>query len=177
MWKRNHVEAVPFPLNAKLATDYFLQLRAVDESYDSQSTDWNNEARPQNFDFIIHPRRAVANLVRSWNTICAARILSGKTPADCREINFRSNSGLIHPAEFFEPSKKRFASGMRERSLQNRFPRTGSLANDHDVAHDCAAGDRRRFHARAAPATQQLSNMPFELQSFSIFDTHRCGKL
>ncbi len=171
MWKRNHVEAVPCPLNAKPATDYFLQLRALDELRDSQSTDWNNEARPQNFDFIIHPRRAVANLVRSWNTICAARILSGKTPADCREINFRSNSGFIHPAEFLEPVEKRLAGGMRERSLQDRFPRPGRLTNDHYIAQNCAAGDRRRFHARAATALKQSRHMLIEL-SLNSFCSH-----
>src|SRR4030095_13478431 len=117
------------------------------------------EAPPQNFDFIIHPGRAVANLVRSRNAICTARILSRKTPADRGEINFRPNSGFVHPTEFFEPTKKGLAGGMRERSLQNRFPRSRRLTNNHDVAHDCAAGDRRRFHSRAAAAAKQLCDM------------------
>ena len=168
---------MPRTFYLKFAADYLLQFFAVDELHDSQPSYGNDETGPQNLNFVVHPRRAIANLIWHWNAIRAAGIFSRKTPADCREINFRSDYGLVHTAKLFEPSKKRFASGMRERSLQNRFPRTGSLANDHDVAHDCAAGDRRRFHARAAPATQQLSNMPFELQSFSIFDTHRCGKL
>jgi hypothetical protein len=48
---------------------------------------------------------------------------------------------------------------MRERSSQNWFPRTGSLADDHYIAHDRAAGDRRGFHARATPAFEKLRNV------------------
>ncbi len=88
MRKRDHVEAMPCPFNTKSAADHFLQFRAVDELDDSQSANGNNEAWSQDFDFIIHPRRAVANLVRSGDAICAARIFSGKTAADCCEINF-----------------------------------------------------------------------------------------
>jgi hypothetical protein len=142
MRKRNHIETVPCALNTKFAANDFFQLRAIHELHDSQPTNWNNQARSQNFDFMIHPRRAVANLVRSRNAICAARILSGKTSADSGEINFRSNCGFVHPAELLEPPEKRLSSCMRERSLQNRFPRAGRLTNDHYVAYNCAARDR-----------------------------------
>jgi hypothetical protein len=111
--------------------------------HDGQPAYRNNKARPQNFDFTIHPGRAVANLTRSWNAICAARILSGETATDGCEINFRSNCRFVHPTEFFEPAEKCLASGMRKRSLQNRFPRAGRLTNDHDIAQDCAARDWR----------------------------------
>src|SRR4029453_11361189 len=117
MRKRNAVEAMPGTLNAKFATDHFFQLRAIDELRNSQPTDGNDKAWPQNFDFIIHPGRAVVNFVRSRNAICAARIFSGKTAADRCEINFRTDCSFVHPAEFFEPPKKRLASGMRTRSL------------------------------------------------------------
>src|SRR5215510_13865504 len=143
MRKGNQVERMPCALNTKFAADHFLQFRAIDELGDSQPTNRNNETRSQNFDFIIDPRRAVANLVRSRNAICAARIFAGKTAADRCEINFRSNGGFVHPTEFFEPAEERLAGGMRKRSLQNRFPWTWRLTNDHHVAYDCAARDRR----------------------------------
>ena len=162
MRKRNHVEEVPGALNTKSAADHFLQFRAVDELHDSQPTHGNNEARPQYFDFIIHPGRAVANLIRRRNAICAARVFSGKTAADRCEVNFRSDRGFIHPAEFLEPAKKCLASGMRKRSLQNRFPRTGRLTNDHYIARNWAAGNWRGFHLRAATAAQQLRDMPLQ---------------
>ena len=159
MRKRNHVEGVSCSLDTKFAADHFLQLSAVDELRDSQPAYRNNKARPQNFDFTIHPRRAVANLTRSWNAICAARILSGEAATDCCEINFRSNCRFVHPTEFFEPAKKCLAGRMRKRSLQNRFPRAGRLTNDHYIAYDCAAGDRRGFHTRTTTAAKQLSDM------------------
>ncbi len=171
MRKRNHVEAMPGTLNAKFAADHFFQLRRIDELRDSQPTDGNDEARPQNFDFIVHPGRAVANFVRSRNAIRAARIFSGKTAANRCEINFRTDCRFVHPAKFFEPPKKRFASGMRKRSLQNRFPRTGCLPNNHYVAHDCAARDRRGLHARATTAAQQARHVLIEL-SLNSFCSH-----
>lgn len=154
MRKRYHVETLPRTRDAKLSPDHFFQLCAVDELHDGQPTDWNHEARLQNFDFPIHPRRAVANLIRSRNAICPTRILSGKTAADGCEINSRSDRGFIHPAKFFEPAKKCLPCGMRERSLQDRFSRPRGLTNDHYVAHDRAAGDWRRFHPWATTAAE-----------------------
>jgi hypothetical protein len=55
--------------------------------------------------------------------------------------------------------------------LQNRFPRTGRLTDDHYIAHDCTAGDRRGFHARATPAFEQLRNMSLK-SSLSSFCSH-----
>jgi hypothetical protein len=167
MRQRNYVKAMPGAYDPEFSANYFRQSFAVDELRYSQASEGNDETRLEDLNLIVHPRRAVANLVRGRNAIRAAGILSGKTSADCREINLRADGGLAHRAEFFEPPKKRFASSVRERSLQNRFPRTGRLTNDHDVAHDWAARDRRRFHAWAATALQQLSNMPFELDLFT----------
>ena len=167
MRQRNDVKAMPSACDPQFSANYFRQSFAVDELRYSQASHGNDETWLEDLNLIVHPRRAVANLVRRRNAIRAAGIFSGKTPADCREINLRADGGLVHPAEFFKPPKKRSASSMREWSLQNRFPSAGRLTNDHDVAHDCAAGDRRRFHAWAAPATQQLSNMPFELDLFT----------
>jgi len=168
MRKRNHVERMSRSLDTKSAAYHFFQFRAVDELHDGQPAYRNNETWSQNLDFIIHPGRAVANLARSRNTVCAARIFAGKTTADRREINFRSNCGFVHSAEFFEPTEKCLASSVRKRPLQNRFPRPWGLTDDRYIAHDCAAGDWRGFHARAATAAQQRRHMLIEsnLDSF-----------
>jgi hypothetical protein len=176
MRKRDHVETVPCALNTKSAADHFFQLRAVDELHNSQSAYRNNQTRPQNFDFIIHPGRAIADFIRSRNAICAARILSGKTTADGGEINFRTNCSFVHPAEFFEPPKKRLTSCVRKRSLQNRFARTGRLTNDHNIAHDCAARDWRGFHARTTTAAQQCCHMLIELSPNSFWSHGPVGR-
>src|SRR5439155_21970286 len=86
-----------------------------------------------------------------------------KTSAHRCEINRRSNGCFVHPAKFFQPAKKCFASSMRKGPLQYRFSWAGRLSNDHYVAHDCAARDGRRLHARATTALQHLSNLAFEL--------------
>src|SRR2546430_8550229 len=176
MRKRNYIEVVPGTLNAKFAADYFFQLRAIDELRDSQPADGNDERRPQNFDLTIHPGRAVANFVRRRNAISAARIVSGKTAADRCEINFGTDGSLIHPTKFFEPPKKSLASCVRKRSLQHRLPWTGGLTNDHYIAHDCAARDRRGLHARATTAAQQLSDVAGELFLFSVWHAHECNE-
>jgi hypothetical protein len=55
--------------------------------------------------------------------------------------------------------------------LQDRFSRTGRLTNDHYVAHNCAAGDWRGFHARAATALKQRYHMLIE-SSLNSFCSH-----
>lgn len=168
MRQRNYVKAMPGPCDPEFSTNYLLQFFAVDELHDSQPAHRDDETWLQDLNLIVHPRRAVANLVRRRNPISAAGIFSGKTPADRREINFGSNGGLVHSAKFFEPAEKRLARGICKRSLQSWLSGTGRLANDHDIAHDCAARDGRRFHARAAPAKKQRRHMLIEssLESF-----------
>ncbi len=168
MRQGNYLKAVPGACDPEFSANHFLQFFAVDELHDSQPADGNDETWLQDLNLITHPRRTVANLIRCRHAISAAGIFSGKTPADCREINLRSNGRLIHPAKFFEPAEERFASSMCKRSLQNRLPRAGRLTNDHYVAHDCAPGYRRRFHAWAATAEKQRRHMLVEssLESF-----------
>ena len=139
MRQRNQIEAVTCALDTKFATDHFFQLPAIDKLRDGQTADRNYEPRLQDSDFIIHPGRTIANLVWRRNTITAARIFSGKTSTDRREINLGANSGFIHSARFFEPAKKRFASSMRKGPLQNGFSGPGCLPDEYHIADHCAA--------------------------------------
>jgi hypothetical protein len=159
----NQIESMSSPVDAKFPSDHLFKLRGSHKLRDGQSPNWNYETRLENFDFIVHPRRAIANFLRRRDTIAAAGIFSGKTPADCCEINSRSNGCFIHSAEFFKPTKKSFPSGMRERPLQHGFSWAGSLTNNHYVADHGPAGHRGRFHSRAAPALQEMSDMLVEL--------------
>ena len=139
MRQRNQVEAVAGTPDAKFAANYVFQFRTVDELDDSQSADGNNETRLQNANLIIHPQRAVANFIRRWHAVSAARVFARETAADRGEIDLRSNGGFVHSAKFFEPTKKRFAGGVCKRSIQRRFPRTGCLADDHYIADNRAS--------------------------------------
>lgn len=166
MRQRNYVKVLSRACDPEFSADYFFQFLAVDELHDGQSADWNDKARPQNSDLIVDPRRAVANFIRRRNAIRTAGILTRKAAAYCSEINFRANSSLIHSAKLFEPAKKRFASSVRKWPLQQRLPRAGCLSNDHHIADNCAAGNRSRFHARAATAFEQPCNV---IGQFSLF--------
>ena len=55
MRQRNEIETVLRALSSKFATDDLFQFCAIDELGDGQSADRNDEPRPQDFDFVIHP--------------------------------------------------------------------------------------------------------------------------
>jgi hypothetical protein len=107
------------------------------------------------------------NFIPRRNTIASGWSFAGETPADRREINCRSNHRYIHSTKGIEPLKKGFASGVRKRSLQHRFPRTRRLTDQHNLAHHYAARHGRRLHARATPALHKLSNMAVETELLS----------
>ena len=168
MRQRNQIEATSCTRDKEFATDHLLQLCAADELHDRQSPDGNDETRLQDSNLIIHPRRAVAYLIRRWDAVSAAGIFAGETAADGGEIDLRSNGGFVHSAKLFEPMEECFAGSVRKRPFQPRFPRTRGLSNDHYVAHDRAAGDWRRLHPRAAAAFQQCRHVPVEFDLNSL---------
>ena len=143
MRQRNQIEAVARMHNAKFVANYVLQFCTVDELHDRQSAHGNNETRLQNLNLIIQPQRTVVNLIRCGYAVGAAGIFAGKTATDGSEIDFRSDGGFIHSAKLFEPTEECPPGSVRKRPFQRGFPRTGRLPNDHYIAHDRAAGDRR----------------------------------
>ena len=153
-------------MGSKFSADHFVQLLAIDELHDRQSSDWNNQARLQNIDLCIHPGRAVSDFIRRRDAIRAAWRFAGKAAANRREINFRANCGFVHSAKFFEPTKQCLAGGVRKGAFQCGFAGTRRLANDHHIGEDCASGDRCRLHARATPASQKPRNMSIQRDLF-----------
>ena len=69
MWQRNQIEIMFGTVRTKLSSDYLLQLFALDELRDRQTSDRNDQTRLQNRDLLIHPRRAVSNFVRRRDAI------------------------------------------------------------------------------------------------------------
>lgn len=59
----------------------------------------------------------------------------------------------------FEPPEQSLASGVRKWSPQRRLARAGRLTDDHDVAGDWSARDRRGLHSRTAPALAQTRDV------------------
>ena len=87
MRQRNQVETVSCTCDAEFPPNYFLQLCAIDELCDRQSANGNNETRPQNLNLIVHPGRAIANLVWRRDAVGAAGIFTRETAADGGEID------------------------------------------------------------------------------------------
>jgi len=129
--------------DAKFAANYVLQFCTVNELHDRQSAHGNNKTRLQNPNLIIHPESTVANLIRSWNAVGAAGIFAGKTATDGGEIDLRSNSRFVHSAKLLKPTEECFPGSVREWSFQRGLSRSGRLSNDHYIAHNSSAGDRR----------------------------------
>jgi hypothetical protein len=153
------IKFVTGALNAELAPDHLFQVFAIDELANRQSAHWNDQARSENLDLVVAPARTVSNFIRARNAIAATGSFARKTAANGREIDCRSYLGFVHSAELLEPLEQGPPGSMSERPLQNRFTWTGRLANQHDVAQNCAAGDGRRFHPRTAPASTQLRDV------------------
>ena len=65
----------------------FLQFCAIDELDDRQSADGNNETRPQNSNFIIHPPAQLRISSGDWDAVGAAGIFTRETAADGGEID------------------------------------------------------------------------------------------
>ena len=187
MRQRNQVEAVARMRDAKFAANYVSQFSTVDKLHDCQSTDGNNQTWLQNPNLIIHPRRTVANLIRRRDAIGAAEIFARETTADRGKIDFRSNGSFVHPAKLFEPPKKCFAGGVRERPFQRWFARARRLPNNHHIAEDGTTGHRRGLHARAATAAQQARDVTSQFNLFGLVhsrishegqrDTKNTGKI
>ena len=134
MRQRNKIIAAPPALYAESLANHFLEFRNGNELRDRQSADWNDQAWPENFHFIIHPGRAVTNLLRTGNAVAASGSFAGKAPTNRCKINFGTHIGFAHSAKLFEPSKKCTAGGVSEGPLQNRFAHARGLSNQHYVA-------------------------------------------
>lgn len=177
MRQRDEIERVSGAFDSKFAANHPFQIRAIDELSDGQSADRNDKTWAQDFDLIVHPERAVKNFFRRRHAIAAAGSFSRETSTYRREINSRSKDQLVQSAEFFKPTKKRFASGVCKRFLQDRFSRPRRLTNQHHIANNGATRDRRRLHARTASTFPQMRDVIFESTAAARdHDSPTCGK-
>jgi len=159
MRQRDKIESVFGAAGAKLAANHVFQFCALNKLRDGQSPDRDNQSRLKNFDFFVYPRRTIADFVRRRHAIGSTGRFAGKTTTDSREIDCRSNGGFGHSAKLLKPAEKCLASRVSEWAFQCRLARTGCLSNQHYIAHNRAAGHRRRFHPRTTPAFSQPRDM------------------
>lgn len=144
-------------LGPELSPNHIFERVEWNELGNGEPADRNDQSRSQDFELIIQPRRAIADFVRRGHPIAAAGRFSGKTTNNRGEINCRSDRGLIHAAELFEPAEESSTGGMRERSRQGWLADARRLTDNHDLAQDRAARNWWWNDTRATPAlTQQM---------------------
>jgi hypothetical protein len=166
MRQRNQIESVSGVAHPKFPTDNILQLFAVHKLRDRKPAYRNNQARLENFDFSIHPIRTVSNFICRRNAVGSTGRFAWKTTANSREINPRSDSGLIHAAKLLKPAKQRLPGGVRERPFQCWLAWARCLTDDDHIAEDCAAGNWSRSHPWTASALLQPGNVSIQTKLF-----------
>ena len=171
MWQWDQVERATLSAHLENAPYNFIEFLEGDKLRDRQFANGNNETRLKDCEFVVHPRRAIADLHRVRNPIRAAAGFPGKTATDSGEVNARTHLPFIHSAKFFEPAKERLPGRMRERSLECRLTHAGRLADDHHIAHDWSARNGRRHHARTTAALHKARDVPREAK-FGLCANH-----
>jgi hypothetical protein len=162
MRQRDYFEGATVAADLEASPDDFVQLFEREELRDRQFTDGNDEARSQQIDLPIHPRRTISDFVWRWNAIATRGRFPGETSADRREVNLRADFRLIQVAEFLEPTEEGAACGPCEGPAQHGLFHSGRLTDEHDLAENRAAGNRGWQHARTTPALEQVRDMLIE---------------
>lgn len=160
--QRDHFEGAPVAVERERTADDFVELLESKKLRDRKFAHGNNEPRPQEIDFIVHPGRAIPDLIRRRHPVAAGGRLAGKAAADGGKINPRANLRFIQLTEFVEPSKERAPSRPGKRPAQDRLPDPWRLTDEHHLAEDRSARNGRRQHSRAAPALKQSGDVVIE---------------
>ena len=159
MGQWDYVKRATVPPQLEGAAYDFVELLESKKLCDRKFAHRDDELWLQELDFIIHPARAILDLFRRRNAVAARGGFSGKAAADRGEVNLRAHLYFTQVTEFVEPIEESAASGPGERLAQNRLSDAGRLTDEHHLAEDRSAGNRRRQHPRAAPALEQARDM------------------
>ena len=159
MGQWNQVECATVATQPERAAYDFVERLESKKLRDRKFADRDDELWLQEIDFIIHPARAIPDLVRHRNAVAARGRLAGKAAADRGEVNLRAHLHFTQMTEFIEPTEERAASRPSERLAQNRFSYSRRLTDEHRLAEDRSAGNRWRQHPRAAPTLEQAHDM------------------
>jgi hypothetical protein len=137
----------------------FVKLLESKKLPDGKFANRDDELRLQKIDFIIHPRRTIPDLVRSWNAVPARGGFSGKAAANRREVNLGAHLHFTETTKLFEPTEEGAARGPGKRLAQHRLSYSGRLTDEHDLVQDGTAGNGWRQHPRTTPTLEQMRDM------------------
>jgi len=129
MGQWDQVERAAIAAQLEGAAHDFVELFEWKKLRDRKFPDRNDKSWLEKIDLIIHPRRTIPDLVRSWNAVPTRAGLSGKTAAHSREINFRANLFLVQSAELLEPAEERSSRSPGERFTEHGLFHPGRLTD------------------------------------------------
>ncbi len=159
MGQRDQIEWATVATQPERPAYDFVELLESKKLRDRKFADRDDEPWLQKIDFIIHPRRAIPDLIRRRNAVAARGRLARKAAADRGEVSPRAHVHFTQMTKFIKPTEEGAASRPGERLAQNRFSYTRRLTDEHHLAEDRSAGNRRRQHPRAAPTLEQARDM------------------
>ena len=87
MGQWDQVERAAIAPQPKGAAYDFVELLEGEKLRDRKFPDRDDEPWLEQIDFIVHPGRAIPDLVRRWNAVPARRCFPWETAAHGREIN------------------------------------------------------------------------------------------
>lgn len=137
----------------------FVKLLESKKLRDRKFAHRDDEPWLQKIDFIIHPRRTIPDLVRSWNAVPTRGGFSGKTAANRREVNLGAHLHFTQMTKLLEPTEERAASRPGERFAEDWLFCSGRLTDEHDLAENRSAGNRWRQHPGTTPTLEQMRDM------------------
>jgi hypothetical protein len=167
MRQRNQIEFAAVARQPERPAYYFIQFFERKKLGDRKFADWKDKPWLKKIDFVIHPRRAIANLVRGWNAVAARSGFTREAAADRCEINPSAQLGFTQMTEFIEPTEECSARRPSERPAQDRLFHARRLTDKNHLAENRTTGNRRGQHARTAPALQQMRYMPIQQLLFA----------
>ena len=122
MGQRDQVECATVTTQREGAAYDLVELLEAKKLRNRELPDRDDESWLQKIDFIIHPCRAISDLVRSWNAVAACGGFSGETAANGSKVDLSAHLHFTQMTGFLEPTKEGVASRPGEGLSQNRFP-------------------------------------------------------
>ncbi len=105
MRQRNEIITLAPVLHPEGPADDLVEFFDGKELRDGQFANGDNEARPENLKFVVHPTCAVADFVGRGNTIATGGSLAREATADGGEVDPLSHIRFTKAAEFLEPTE------------------------------------------------------------------------
>ena len=167
MGKRNQIERAMLGKDPERTPHHFVELLKGKELGDGKFAYGNEQSRLKKSDLIVHPARAIPDLIGSGDPVATGGGFARKATAHCTKINRGAHLFLRHPAELLEPAEESSACSPREGFPEHRFLYAGRLADEHDFAEDSASGNRRWQHSGTAAALAQKRDVLIQLFLFA----------